>query len=170
MRLIILGAGGFGRTVADVAAQSGRYETISFLDDGSSAPDVIGKCTDFASFKDDGTEMIPAFGNSELRLMLGQRIEAAGIKLATIVHQRAYVSPTATVMPGSIVLPMAVVNTAAVIKRSCIINIGAMIDHGTIVEEGCHICVGALVKAENRIPRMMKVEAGQVIENRQYPL
>ena len=170
MRLIILGAGGFGRTVADVAAQSGRYETISFLDDGSSAPDVIGKCTDFALFKNDSTEMIPAFGNSELRLMLGQRIEAAGIKLATIVHPRAYVSPTATVMPGSIVLPMAVINTACVIKRSCIINIGAMIDHGTVVEEGCHICVGALVKAENRIPRMMKVEAGQVIENRQYPL
>ena len=46
MRLIILGAGGFGRTVADLAAQSGRYETISFLDDGSNAPDVIGrKCS-----------------------------------------------------------------------------------------------------------------------------
>ncbi|MBR6059393.1 MAG: hypothetical protein IKP58_14590 [Victivallales bacterium] len=170
MRLIILGAGGFGRTVADVASQSGRYETISFLDDGSSAPDVIGKCTDFESFKNDATEMLPAFGNSELRLMLGQRIEAAGIKLATIVHARAYVSPTATIMPGSIVLPMAVINTGCKICRSCIINIGAMIDHGTIVEEGCHICVGALVKAENRIPRMMKVEAGQVIENRQYPL
>ena len=170
MRLIILGAGGFGRTVADLAAQSGRYETISFLDDGSSAPDVIGKCVDLEAFKDDATEMLPAFGNSELRLMLGKRIEAAGIRLATIIHSRAYVSPTATIMPGSIVLPMAVVNTACVIKRSCIINIGAMIDHGTIVEEGCHICVGALVKAENRIPRMMKVEAGQVIENRQFPL
>ena len=28
----------------------------------------------------------------------------------------------------------------------------------------------AIVKAENRIPRLTKVEAGQVIENRQYPL
>ena len=109
MRLIILGAGGFGRTVADLAAQSGRYETISFLDDGSNAPDVIGKCVDFANFKDDATEMLP---------MLGQRIEAAGIKLATIVHGTAYVSPTAVVMPGSIILPKAVVNTSCVIKRS----------------------------------------------------
>ena len=170
MRLIILGAGGFGRTVADLAAQSGRYENISFLDDGSNAPDVIGKCVDFVNFKDDATEMLPALGNNELRLMLGQRIEAAGIKLATVIHETAYVSPTAIVMPGSIILPKAVVNTSCVIKRSCLINIGAMIDHGTVIEEGCHICVGAIVKAENRIPRLTKIEAGQVIENRQYPL
>ena len=170
MRLIILGAGGFGRTVADLAAQSGCYETISFLDDGSNAPDVIGKCTDFMSFKDDATEMLPAFGNNELRLMLGHRIEEAGIRLATIVHADAYVSPTATIMPGSIILPKAVVNTSCKICHGCLVNIGAMIDHGCVIEEGCHICVGAIVKAENRIPRLTKVEAGQVIENRAFPL
>ena len=35
MRLIILGAGGYGRTVADVAAQTGAYDKILFLDDGT---------------------------------------------------------------------------------------------------------------------------------------
>ena len=32
-RLMILGAGGYGKTVADVAAQLGCYEQIVFLDD-----------------------------------------------------------------------------------------------------------------------------------------
>ena len=36
MRLIIIGAGGYGRTVADVARQSGKYESIGFLDDNES--------------------------------------------------------------------------------------------------------------------------------------
>ena len=31
----ILGAGGYGRTVADVAAQTGEYNEILFLDDSS---------------------------------------------------------------------------------------------------------------------------------------
>lgn len=34
--------------------------------------------------------------------------------------------------------------------------------------KGVHICLGAIVKAENRIPKCMKVEAGVVIENRTY--
>ena len=33
MRLIILGMGGYGRTIADVAEQTGMYEEIIFLDD-----------------------------------------------------------------------------------------------------------------------------------------
>lgn len=44
MRLVILGAGGYRRTVADVARQSGEYGEIIFLDDGGTANDVKGKC------------------------------------------------------------------------------------------------------------------------------
>lgn len=45
-RLVILGAGGYGRTVADLAAQSGQFAPIVFLDDNSAAADVAGKCAD----------------------------------------------------------------------------------------------------------------------------
>ena len=48
--------------------------------------------------------------------------------------------------------------------------INCVIDHGCVIERGVHVCLGALVKAENRIPALMKVEAGQVIENRTYKL
>lgn len=41
MRLIILGAGGYGKTVADIARQSGKYEQIYFLDDGQEREAVI---------------------------------------------------------------------------------------------------------------------------------
>ena len=33
MRLVILGMGGYGRTIADVALQTGKYDEIIFLDD-----------------------------------------------------------------------------------------------------------------------------------------
>ena len=52
MKLIILGAGGYGQTVADIAEQSGEYEEIHFLDDNSTAKSVIGKCNDFVKHKD----------------------------------------------------------------------------------------------------------------------
>ena len=65
MRLVILGAGGYGRTVADVAAQTGRYAEICFLDDHGDAPDVIGACCNFSQMIDDETIFYLAFGNND---------------------------------------------------------------------------------------------------------
>ena len=170
MRLIILGAGGYGRTVADVAAQIGEYDVIRFLDDNSPAADVLGKCADFAFFADEQTVFYPAFGNNEGRMSWLNQLTEAGCRIATIVHPAAYVSPTVRLGQGSVVLPKAVINTGCEIKRGCIINCGAIVDHGCVLEEGVHVCLGAIVKAENHIPRCMKIEAGEIIPNRTYPI
>lgn len=170
MKLIILGAGGYGRTVADIARQSGRYTDVYFLDDNSTDELVIGKCADYINYITSNTELYPAFGNNEGRLQWIERLEAAGAAITTLIHATAYVSPEATIERGTVVLPKAIINTGVVINGGCIINCGAIIDHGCVIEEGVHICLGAIVKAENRIPRCMKVEAGVVIENRMYPV
>lgn len=167
MRLIILGAGGFGRTVADIAGQLGRYESIRHLDDHP-AEGVVGTLAEFQRFIDGETEMIPAFGNNGFRLEWCRRIKDAGGKLATVVHPDAYVSPTAAIGEGTVVLPKAVVNTACRVGMGCIVNLGALIDHGCTIGDGCHICLGAIVKADNNLPEGLKVEAGQVIENRHF--
>ena len=93
-----------------------------------------------------------------------------GCVIPTIIHSTAYVSPTAQIGPSAVILPHAVVNTNCVVKSGCIVNCGAIVDHGCVLEEGVHICLGAVVKAENRIPRCMKIEAGEVVQNRAWPL
>lgn len=169
-RLIILGAGGYGRTVADVAAQTGMYESILFLDDNSQAEDVIGKCADYSAYADENTVFYPAFGNNEGRIAWVKRLGEQGCKIATIIHPTAYISPSVRIMEGNAVLPHAIVNTGCVVKAGCIINCGAIVDHGCVLEEGVHVCLGAIVKAENRIPCCMKIEAGEIIANRTYPV
>ena len=166
-KLLILGAGGFGHTVADLAAQLG-YEKIGFLDD--SCPNVIGKCDEYLSFQDGNTEFYPAFGNNEGRMAWMDRLEKDGCPVATLIHPSAYVSPRAQVEPGTVILPGAMVNTGCQIGRGCLLNLGAIVDHGCVLEDGVHVCLGAIVKAENRIPRCLKIEAGEIIENRSYPL
>ena len=56
------------------------------------------------------------------------------------------------------------VKTDVVVGRGCIINLGAIVDHGCILEEGVHICLGAIVKGENRIENCNKIEASEVVE------
>ena len=170
MRLVILGAGGYGQTVCDIAVQSGKYENIVFLDDNATGENIVGKCSDFADFIDENTEIYPAFGNNEGRISFIEKLQEKGAKIPTIIHSSSYVSPRARVEKGCVVLPGAVINTDTVIEKGCIINCCAIVDHGCIIEKGVHVCLGAVIKAENRIPAFMKVEAGQVIENRTYKL
>ena len=170
MRLIILGAGGYGRTVADVAVQTGAYDEIVFLDDNNMAPDVIDKCANISAHLDINTHVYPAFGSNEGRIGWLDRLTELGCSVPTIVHPRAYISPTAVLEEGVVVMPGAIVNTGVTVRRGCIINCGAIVDHGCILEDGVHVCLGAIVKAENRILRCMKIEAGEIIANRTYPV
>lgn len=163
MRLIILGAGGHGKVVADLAKQTGRYEHIYFLDDASDDFSVLGKCIDFKKFNTSDTEMYPAFGNNTRRIDWEYKIEDAGIKLAKLIHPLAYVSPEAIISDGCVVMPYAVINTGTVLKKACIVNIGALIDHDCFLEEGCHIAPGGIVKGENHLPKGIKVDSGEVV-------
>ena len=163
-RLVILGAGGYGRTVADIAHQL-DYATI-VLDDAVPAHPL----SSFQSYIDSSTSFIPAFGNNAFRMEWINRIEVSGGQLAMLIHPTAYVSPTATINPGTVILPHAIVNTDVVIDRGCILNLGVIVDHGCIIEEGVPICLGAIVKGENRIERLSKIEAGEVVERGEYPL
>lgn len=157
-KLVILGAGGYGRTVYDLAKQLGY--TITVLDDS----DQEHPLASFSRYIDDDTEFIPAFGNNEFRLQWINRIEEAGGKLATLIHPSAYVSPKAQVSTGCVILPGAIVNTGSKVDKGCIINLGATVDHDVVIEEGAHLCVRCIVKGANRISRCEKIEAGEIIE------
>ena len=91
MRLIIIGAGGHGRVVSDIAQQTGRYQQIFFLDDYAQGEAVIGKCSDYMQFKEAETEMYPAFGNNEMRLDWMKKLSDAQIALPRLIHATAYV-------------------------------------------------------------------------------
>ena len=157
-RLVILGFGGYGRTVYDVAEQLGY--SITVLDDS----DKEHPLDSFSHYISDDIEFIPAFGNNEFRLGWLERIEKAGGKPATLIHPSAYVSPRAYVSEGCVILPGAIINTGTRIGKGCIINLGATVDHDVIIEDGVHLCVRCIVKGENRISSCEKIEAGEIIE------
>ena len=62
-RLVILGSGGYGRTLIDLAEQLG-YKDIITLDD----KDPEHPLCSFTQYINSDTVFIPAFGNNEFRL------------------------------------------------------------------------------------------------------
>ena len=168
MRLIILGNGKYGKEIEDVAEQTGKYSEILFLDDNSTEKNVIGKCCDYNKYNDEDTTFFVAFGNNDFREKWSEKLIKSGVLIENIIHPTAYISPKATLQQGIAVLPKAVINTSTIVKNGCMINTGSIVDHDCVIEEYTHICVGAIVKADNHIPKKTKIEAGIVIERETY--
>lgn len=58
-RLLVIGDGGHGKVVAEVAEDIG-YEKIAFLDDNS--PNAVGKISEMGKFREEYSEAFVGYG------------------------------------------------------------------------------------------------------------
>lgn len=163
--LIVIGAGGHGRVVADIALQCGGYESISFLDDAEHPHlPILGKVQDAARYLSD-YEFIVAVGNNRVRERLMIDLEKQGADLATLVHPNAVVGSRVNIGAGTVVMAGAVINTGAAIGKGSIINTCSSVDHDCLVEDFCHISVGAHLAGTVRVGKATFVGAGATVIN-----
>lgn len=148
-RLLIVGAGGHGKVVADTAFECGRWEKIAFLDDrypelnSSLLWPVLGKIEQAALFLLDYSDLSVAIGNNLLRVELVHRFTKMGFFTPTIVHPTAFVSRSAMIGAASVVFAQVAVNAGTQIGIGSIVNTGATIDHDCLLGDGVHISPGA---------------------------
>lgn len=147
--LLIVGAGGHGKVVADAALETGEWDEIVFLDDAwpekqkNGSWNIHGKIDHLAGWRTRCADAVVAMGNNRLRVELQSRLIAAGFEMATIIHPSAQVSRFAKLGMGCVVFANAVVNVDAVIGEAAIINTAATIDHDCRLGKGVHVAPGA---------------------------
>jgi sugar O-acyltransferase (sialic acid O-acetyltransferase NeuD family) len=168
--LAILGAGGHGAVVADTALAAGWRE-VRFFDDGYPATsrcepwEVAGNSADLLSGITQVDGVVVAIGNNAARLEQSRRLAAAGARLATLIHPRAWVSPRALVGFGTVVLAGAVVNARAAIGMAVILNTGATIDHDCVLADGVHISPGGNLAGRVRVGERGWVGIGAAVRD-----
>lgn len=151
--LMIIGAGGHGRVVADCAEQSGKYQHIVFLDDcfeerkNNSHWPIVGKSSDFVAYLE-SYDFIVAFGNNDLRLTWLAKLSEHQASIASIFHPTATISPYAIIGKGSVVFAGAVINVDAKLGDGVIINTSASIDHDNVLGDGVHISPNAALAGQ----------------------
>jgi sugar O-acyltransferase (sialic acid O-acetyltransferase NeuD family) len=147
--LLIIGAGGHGKVVADAAQKQGAWKRIAFLDDAYPATTqtiglaVLGKTNDAQQALLGYHDATVAIGNADIRLDLLERLERLGFDLPVIQHPEATVSPHARLRPGCVICAQGVVNPDAELDRGCIVNTGATVDHDCRLGAGVHVAPGA---------------------------
>ena len=169
IRLLIVGAGGHGRSVVEAAELSGRFEVVGLLDDSLPAGDrvmgvtVLGPVVSMADYLAGADKAILAMGSNTVREKLMQQLAAAGFKWATVVHPRAIVSPSAVLGAGSAVMAGAIVGTEARLGVSSIVNCGAVVDHHATVEDFGHLGVNASIAGGSVLGRGAWMQAGAAL-------
>ena len=160
--LLILGAGGYGHVVREIAEDSGIFDKIDFLDDSS--PLAIGKFGDAEKFLKGYPNAVVALGNAELRLGHIEKLRAAGFQIPAIISPKAYVSKSAKIGNGTIVEPFSAVNANSEVGIGVLLRCGSVIDHNAKVGDFCYIDCGVVVKANNSVGFKIKIAANSVVE------
>jgi sugar O-acyltransferase (sialic acid O-acetyltransferase NeuD family) len=166
-RLLVVGAGGHGRSVAEAVLMSGDFDLVGFLDDGAfdrggdvwGLP-VLGPANAFADYAALASHAVVAIGNNSLRQKLCAHLLAAGFALARVVHPRAIVSPRAQLGEGVAVMAGAIVGTEAVLGQGVIVNCGAVVDHHAQVHDFGHLGVNACMADGSVLGALAWMQAG----------
>lgn len=165
-QLVIIGASGHGKVVADIARRNG-YDQICFLDDNDALNEcggypVVGKSSRYVEYDCD---MVLAIGNPRVRETIQHQLEQAGKCVPVLIHPSATIGENIQIGKGTVVAAGAVINPGTKIGRGCIINTCASVDHDCCVEDYVHVSVGAHVAGTCVIGQRTWIGAGATVSN-----
>ncbi len=143
-KIIIIGASGHGKVVADIARLNG-YDEITFLDDNTEKTkcgkyDVAGTTDIIEQFDCD---FIVGIGDANARRKLMDRLEKSNKRTVTLIHPDAVIAEDVIIGNGSVVMAGAVINPGTRIGNGAIINTCSSVDHDCIIGNYVHVAVGA---------------------------
>lgn len=168
-RLLIIGAGGHGKVVADIALKMDRWDYIAFLDDNddiktSMGLEVIGKSADMFRYIKD-YDIFVAIGNNETRKVIQEKLEVEGASIPVLIHPEAVIGREVEIGVGTVIMAGVVVNCCTTIGKGCIINTGATIDHDNLIEDYVHISPGVHTAGAVRIGKGTWLGIGSIVSN-----
>lgn len=148
--LIIIGAGGHGKVVADIAQQN-DYKNIYFIDDVKrgyiASFKVIGTSKDIKEYhlRKQEADFFIAIGDNKIREKIYEELKKEGVTLPVLIHPSAVIDQTVKIEEGTVIMANAVVNAGTTIGKGCIVNTAATVDHDCFLESFVHISPGVHV-------------------------
>lgn len=166
-QVIVIGASGHGKVVADIVRRSGDT-LLGFLDDNETLPPeiagipVLGKVVDFAKYPD--ASFVVGIGNSAIREKIVRQLD--NVRWYTAIHPFTVISALDTqIGVGSVIMANAVVNPSAHIGAHCIINTASVVEHDNRVGDFTHISVGVKLGGTVSVGAHTWVGIGTTVNN-----
>ena len=191
-QIAIIGAGGGGRTVADIIrhreAFGDRVSTIGFIDEDPalagrnlSGLPVLGDFSWFNTPARRSVLVVCAVGTPVSCRKLALKAIKIGLSFAEVISPLAYLSPRAVLGQGVTLFPYTVVSDSARLGDHCMMAVGSSVGHDSVMGaysilnpgarlagsvtlgEGCNIGMGATVIQGRTIGAWTTVGAGAAV-------
>ncbi|WP_419813549.1 NeuD/PglB/VioB family sugar acetyltransferase [Bacterioplanoides sp.] len=140
----VYGAGGLGQETMDIIIDNIRAKVIEeyqlrFLVDASDDSTINGISVVELNECKPGANVTVAVGEPKLRAALAEKAIAKGLRLASVISNRAFVSESATIGDGSIIAPFASLQSMAKVGSNVSINTQTIVGHHVEVQDGAVI-------------------------------
>lgn len=166
--VIIIGASGHGKVIADIIQKSGD-KVLGFLDDNTKLPNtfinfpLLGTVDKYNKYITEA-QFVIAVGDAIVRKMIAKKL--AGVKWYTAIHPSAVISCiNVAIAEGTVVMANTVINSGSVIGRHCIINSGAIVEHDNKLKDFVHVSVGAKLAGTVSVGEGSWIGIGACISN-----
>lgn len=167
--LIIIGASGHGKVIADLAETSQQYKEIYFLDDDPKKKScmgyqVIGTSADIDSYVTKA-DFAVAIGNAKVREKILEGLLQKGASIPVLIHPNACVAKHVQIGAGTVVMAGSVIQADCCIGKGCIINTCSSVDHECVLEDYVHVAVGTHLAGAVEVGKSTWIGAGTTVIN-----
>ncbi len=173
--ILIWGAAGHAKVVAEAVRLSGRWVVAGFLDDIDpgragepfAGATVLGGRDALPALHAQGVRAVAlAFGHNAARMRLMDELLSQGFEFPSIVHPSAVIAGDCEIGAGSFVGPLALVQAAARVGRQVIVNSGAIVEHDCDVGDGVHLSPRVCLAGGVHVGALTWIGAGAVVRDK----
>jgi sugar O-acyltransferase (sialic acid O-acetyltransferase NeuD family) len=169
--IVVIGAGGHGKVIADSIIAEDKYDLSGFVDASLEVGTeiingytVIEKQDNIQALIGKIDAYVIAVGNNVIRKKIDQ-IAVLHLSRATIIHPSAKVGSDVMIGSGTVVLANAVVNASSEIGINTIVNAGVIVDHDCLIGDYVHLSIGTMVGSNSVIEKGHTTSIGQSIQS-----
>ncbi|MCR5414877.1 MAG: NeuD/PglB/VioB family sugar acetyltransferase [Kiritimatiellae bacterium] len=171
-KLLIVGAGGFGREAWGMALESlgygSEFKVKGFLDAKADAldafagyPPVVGDPATYVP--QEGDVFITALGSISARRRCVAALEGKGAEFATLVHRSAFLGPNVTVGEGSLIAPGVSLTADVMVGRHADIFHNTSVGHDSQIGDFAHIYAQCAIGGGVKVGSGASVYPGSVV-------
>ena len=167
-KLLLVGAGGFGRMAAE---QAMLQYNCAFVDDGQPVGDeicgipVIGGLDDLPELRKGYSLLVVGIGNNRFRAQVYEKAKALGFAFPNIVAPSAYISPFAEVGCGCVLMQNACVQNGASVGNGVLLNAGTEVHCGGTVGDYVLLYTNSTIRTGAKVGRYARIGGNVTVCN-----
>ena len=166
-KLIIVGAGGYAKSVLD-AVDYMNFKMIGYIDDIKSKGEIhqgypiLGNSIDCLDTPETYVYFV-AIGNNAKRREWFDKLKAKKLSLINVIDKSALISPASTIGEGCFIGKLAILNHGSSVGDNCVINTRALVEHGCCIKNHVNLSTNSTLNGDVICDNGSFIGSGSVI-------